>query len=179
MYENAPATKMLATHCACCSRPLVDAQSVETGVGPMCRQKHLVPDKVTGLARVEGNRLIHRIAKLQTGKEVTAAVARLKVLGFEHVVERINQRILRKRRPVVKIHYQSGRLFMKASVPHGLWNAWLGAMRSIPEMRYESASAGNSFPMSKKRSVYGLLCQYFPGQLGTGPKGDFIIGQTT
>jgi hypothetical protein len=39
-YESAPATKLLATHCACCSRPLVDAVSVETGIGPDCRKKH-------------------------------------------------------------------------------------------------------------------------------------------
>jgi hypothetical protein len=39
-YENAPATKLLATHCACCARPLVDAVSVEAGVGPDCRKSH-------------------------------------------------------------------------------------------------------------------------------------------
>jgi hypothetical protein len=39
-YENAPATQMLATFCACCARPLLDAVSVETGVGPECRKKH-------------------------------------------------------------------------------------------------------------------------------------------
>lgn len=39
-YVNAPATKMLATNCACCGRPLVDAHSVETGVGPDCRKMH-------------------------------------------------------------------------------------------------------------------------------------------
>lgn len=39
-YENAPATKMLATHCACCARPLVDAESVELGIGPDCRKRH-------------------------------------------------------------------------------------------------------------------------------------------
>lgn len=39
-YETAPATLLLATHCACCARPLVDATSVETGVGPECRKRH-------------------------------------------------------------------------------------------------------------------------------------------
>ena len=39
-YENAPATKMLAAYCACCARPLVDAESVETGMGPVCRKSH-------------------------------------------------------------------------------------------------------------------------------------------
>jgi hypothetical protein len=39
-YENAPATKMIAVNCACCARPLLDARSVETGMGPICRRKH-------------------------------------------------------------------------------------------------------------------------------------------
>ena len=39
-YENAPATRMLATHCAACGRPLVDATSVETGMGPVCRERY-------------------------------------------------------------------------------------------------------------------------------------------
>lgn len=33
-YENAPATKMLATNCVVCGRALVDAVSVEMGIGP-------------------------------------------------------------------------------------------------------------------------------------------------
>jgi hypothetical protein len=37
-YENAPATAMVATACAVCSRPLVDAESVNSGVGPTCRK---------------------------------------------------------------------------------------------------------------------------------------------
>jgi len=46
-YENAPATRLVATHCACCGRDLVDAQSVEAGVGPVCRRTH-------GYATAEG-----------------------------------------------------------------------------------------------------------------------------
>ena len=39
-YENAPSTILLATHCAACNRPLRDAQSVEAGMGPDCREKY-------------------------------------------------------------------------------------------------------------------------------------------
>jgi hypothetical protein len=39
-YESAPATKMLATQCACCGRALVDAASIEAGMGPTCRKQH-------------------------------------------------------------------------------------------------------------------------------------------
>ena len=33
-YTQAPATLMLATNCVCCGRALVDAVSVELGIGP-------------------------------------------------------------------------------------------------------------------------------------------------
>jgi hypothetical protein len=39
-YINAAATKFIATHCACCGKPLVDADSVQAGVGPDCRAMH-------------------------------------------------------------------------------------------------------------------------------------------
>ena len=39
-YETAPSTILLATHCAACNRPLRDADSVEAGMGPDCREKH-------------------------------------------------------------------------------------------------------------------------------------------
>lgn len=38
-YENAPATKFIAVNCCVCGRPLVDAISVEEGIGPICRDK--------------------------------------------------------------------------------------------------------------------------------------------
>lgn len=174
MYESAPATMMLATNCACCARPLVDAQSVETGVGPICREKYLVADKVSPEARAEGNKLVHRIATLQKGTEVIQAVARLKELGFVHVVERINKRI-KKRKPVVQLSYQHERLYMKANVPGQLWNVWLISMRNIPGMRYEGKGVGNSFPMDQKRSVYNLLQRFFSGRKAVGPKGEFVI----
>lgn len=47
-YEGSPACLLLATHCACCGRALVDAKSVETGVGPECRKRH-------GYATAEGS----------------------------------------------------------------------------------------------------------------------------
>lgn len=37
-YESAPATILLATRCCICGRPLLDAESVECGIGPTCRK---------------------------------------------------------------------------------------------------------------------------------------------
>jgi len=38
-WENAVSTKLLATHCAICGRPLRDPESIERGIGPDCNEK--------------------------------------------------------------------------------------------------------------------------------------------
>ena len=48
-YESAPATRMLEVKCNVCARPLVDAASVEAGIGPVCRSR-LLSVKVAGAA---------------------------------------------------------------------------------------------------------------------------------
>ena len=175
-YENAPATEMLASNCAFCARPLVDAQSVECGVGPICRKKWMVADAVTDEARVEANKLIHTIAKLQTGKEVTQAVARLKELGLAKVVERINKRIKPKTKNMVQLSYEGERLHLVTPWNRSLdFNAWLSGMRGVGGMRYEGKGNGNSFPKTARAAVYRLLCDFFPGFPATGPQGEFTI----
>lgn len=43
-YADAPAALLLATHCCMCNRPLVDAESIERGMGPTCAENHGVGD---------------------------------------------------------------------------------------------------------------------------------------
>lgn len=45
-YEDAPATHMMAKTCMFCGRPLVDPDSLERGVGPICASKHKVFEMV-------------------------------------------------------------------------------------------------------------------------------------
>lgn len=88
-YEDAAATKILATKCACCGRPLVDSKSVETGVGPICRKKYgysaEVPENVRSLA----NKIIHRLACDVSQGTVNGAtmeaVEQLQALGFDKI----------------------------------------------------------------------------------------------
>lgn len=40
-YEQAPATKLLAQHCCHCGKELLDADSVQAGMGPTCRKRFL------------------------------------------------------------------------------------------------------------------------------------------
>ena len=61
-YVNAPATKMLATHCCVCHRPLLDAKSVELGIGPDCLKRHGFNIDVPEVDRVEANFIVWQIA---------------------------------------------------------------------------------------------------------------------
>lgn len=118
-YENAPGTVLVATNCACCARPLLDAVSVETGVGPECRKKHGYdkPDQDLTLAEVVGlaaaltqadyleltagapttrelaNRLVQRIAVDQSGPRVAHYVGALEALGFTTLAARVAKRL--------------------------------------------------------------------------------------
>lgn len=76
-YENAKATGLIATHCVCCGRPLLDAESVELGIGPVCREKHGYNEGITGDARRKANALVHEAAAVQgtnAGRVVEIAV---------------------------------------------------------------------------------------------------------
>jgi len=178
-YMNAPATAMLATNCAFCARPLVDAQSVETGIGPVCRKRYMMADTVTQTARMEANKLIHQIALHQKGAEVTSAIARLEELGLSTVVKRINKRLKEHRaRPVgkpVTVIYSGGRIYVETPwVERGTFSAILAKFRSIPGRQY-SSTVGNSFPMDQKQKVWWVIKRFFAGREISAPNGTRII----
>ena len=87
-YERAPATKMLDVHCAACGRPLVDAHSVETGMGPFCRTKYgrVVDNSLDDISQSAANALIHRIAtKRCSREELKVNIESLLSLGYEQL----------------------------------------------------------------------------------------------
>ncbi len=117
MHIASPAADMLASCCACCGKTLVDADSVETGVGPVCREKHgygtmqgpadwdaamaalgtIVPaDVVAGWAHDPhraANALVYRVAVEQRGGNVLAYCAAIAALGYATMAARIMRRV--------------------------------------------------------------------------------------
>lgn len=111
-YESAPATAMLATNCACCGRALLDATSVETGIGPECRRKHgygdaqgepswesvmVLLDGLVAVAEVNptmepraaSNRLVHRFACEPNVDARVALTAAIAALGFSKLATKL------------------------------------------------------------------------------------------
>ena len=176
-YENAPATKLLATFCACCSRPLVDAVSVETGIGPICRDKLGFEAGIEDGARIEANVLVHRIASKRYGNEVEADAAKLRELGFEDLATKIVERLEKaaKRADKITITVEGDTMILVTPYKRSRAKEMVAALRGVNGRRWDRDLNANTFPTTSKRGVWDFLKEFFPGQLGTGPKGVFEI----
>ncbi len=198
-YENAPATKLIAVECACCGRPLLDAVSVETGMGPHCRKKHgfskpdvevdalaivstlaaTLPAEVyaavvpsvdeSDLVRRAANRLVYRIACL--GSDAPSAFA-----TFTAMVNALRELGFLKlaaritaRWASIRIEEQSGELVLLTPFNE----AFVPEARAIPGRRWVKPT--NIFPASSKPQLWAALRKCFAGRIASGPKGLFII----
>jgi hypothetical protein len=166
-YETAPATQLLATHCAVCARPLVDAKSVEIGIGPDCRRKHGFDVDVPEESRVEANGLVYRIAAEQDGEGVGAMCDRLRVLGFEVLAARILARVA----PVRIIDTGDAIELFAPYRPEAV-----EALRAVPGRRWNKERKVTVFPLGSRGALWKALQRGYAGLMATGPKGTFVIG---
>lgn len=167
-YENAPATKLLATHCAVCCRPLLDARSVEYGIGPICRERYDFLREIPEEARKEANQLVHMIAVEQQGMKVLEAACRLVELDLVKLAE-----IIFKRASKVRIREADG--ILHVDTPFRESAAW--DWRNIPGRRWDGEAKVNTVPATAKPQLWALLKRHFNGMLALGPKGPFVIGE--
>lgn len=165
-YESAPATKLLATHCIFCNRPLVDAASVEAGIGPVCRNKVGYNDPVSDSARKQANSLVHRIALNRSSPEVKQWITGVAMLGLKRLAERLEEALAD-----IRIEEREGKLWVKA--PY--LEAALGDWRRIPGRLFDGATKCNVVPVSQKRLVHSLLAKHYKGSTGLGPRGLFVL----
>jgi len=166
-YENLRSTKLLATHCAVCARPLRDAVSVELGIGPDCREKHGYDGFINDDNRALANALIFEIADKQSGLDAVDACRQLMHLGFTTLASKIAIRIMSIRvlqdpnRPevlLVTTPYTEIGVQQLGSVPGRRWNASLHV---------------NEVPVTSKNRLWKALRTAFPGYPMLDPHGDF------
>lgn len=182
-YEFAPATRLVATHCAHCGKALVDATSVEIGLGPVCRKRVEwdalgtgeipagsngstfaigIPEAdarietlvAAGDARAVANFLVYVAAALQGGDEALLAILGVKRLGFVKLAA-----ILFAHVAGVEIKVEPGKLFVRAPYDERLPIA----RRSVPCPSYfdgkrraeeEAAKTGNEPRKPSKNWVF-------------------------
>ncbi len=167
-YETAPATLMLATHCAICGRALVDAKSVEIGIGPDCRKKYGYSE-VMGLdeeTRTQANKLIYIAAANQGGDASMESCVKLAALGCLRIVAAIVERIA-----VVKVATEAGRIGVKA--PYS--ETATVAFRAVPGRLWDKERKINTFPVTSKAALFGALQEAFPNAIAVSEKGLFRI----
>jgi len=166
-YESAPATALLATQCCVCGRPLLDAKSVELGIGPICRKKHgyNIAD-ISDEARTAANGLVHRIAANGSTLESLADIAALLELGFDKLAGKIEARMTS-----ITIKADGGVLSVKA--PYDV--DFVSAVKSIRGRRWNKETKTWGVPASERRALWNALKAYYPGVLAIGPKGAFQV----
>lgn len=174
-YENAPATVMLATNCCCCGRPLVDAMSVELGIGPECRGG--ATGSITEEQRVACNKLTHLAAVAAQDGNITRVreiAGEIASIGLTDLAEKVAHRFVNAERLAkINITLVGEMLAVKTPYKRSASSEFVAAWRSIPGRRYSSGK--NLVPVSSKRELWTLLQRFFPGEFGKGPQGVFRI----
>lgn len=167
-YEDAPATRMLATHCAVCRRPLVDAKSVEIGMGPDCRKKYGYDLAVSPEARASANKIVYELAlHADATDELPAKIAELKSLGFEKLAM-----VVAERMAAVKVLHEDGRYL--TFTPYNV--NFVDRIRTVRGRRWNKESKAWSVPDTEKAALWSVLKSCFDGRYGLADKGLFEIG---
>lgn len=184
-YENAPSTILLATHCACCGRPLRDPESVEAGIGPDCRDKYGYTDQSVGAdwtgaesalraigawrpngwltdARLSASAIVHRVACGLAPRELAAHVSAVQALGFVKLAH-----TLATRATTLRVKTEGDVVL--------LWTPFSPTfnehVRKVPGRRWSREEKVNRFPASSKPQLWEALRKSFAGSLLATPQG--------
>lgn len=193
-YENAKATALFATKCLCCGRALVDAVSVETGVGPVCRQKHGYNAPVSSEGRTAVNALIHEAAL-----NATTDIRRIEIagiieseFGFDILANKIRERFMKASREGVAVTITKREVifgkgqFAEAVEAFVVQNQWADGFadaikaeidwRDRTVLRDENGKfTGWAVRPEVKRALWDIVKAFFAGETGVGPNGPFVI----
>lgn len=174
-YLNAPATQLLATNCCCCGRSLVDAVSVELGIGPECRAGY--DGNINEAQRKQCNNLTHSAAvAAQEGniEAVRSFANEVEALGLPELAAKIRKRFINAERQAKIIITQNGNVIsVKTPYKRSEKAEFTAAWRAIPGRRWFNGR--NVIPDTSKRELWELLKRFFPGQYAKGPQGIFKI----
>lgn len=174
-YVDAPACELLATHCCACGRPLLDAVSVEVGMGPVCRKRYLGEVAVSEQDRAAANKLVHLVAAIQKNldrrAELLDAIREIKALGFWALAAKLEARAGNTPVRLDVERDERGREFLVVAAPYlkDALDDWNGLSR------WDKARKVRVVPAHRRADLWTLLRRHFAGLEGTGPKGPFTI----
>ena len=182
-FFAAPACALVATHCCVCGRPLVDAESVRTGIGPIYAKKYGVIQARGTEAHKRANALIYALSaeqKTSPWKRISALLGELAALeGFSAVAAKISSRLTPKVQITIETvgvltrSYKVEAPFSKEAIP-----AWRGILGRgfFKETDKESGKERcyNVIPVNKvsRLQLWDLLQAHYAGCFAKGPDGN-------
>lgn len=176
---------MLATHCACCGRPLCDANSVELGIGPVCRKTHgfdeaqsepnfdaacVLCDSLTERGVITTATAQSEINKRDARKSVNALVHAAALVQGQRSAAEIAQCIsalgytlvagkIASWSGAVSVHAVDGKLQVHTPFSADASNAWrfLGG-------RFDRKTKTRTIDNDKRAQLWNLLRRFFAGE---------------
>jgi hypothetical protein len=201
-YSNSAAFQMNPTHCSCCHQPLVDATSIEHGMGPICRKNYYQDappldkeDIEPLLAKV--NKLSPSLAsfkfRLQTliqclesrdaANLVNKALAVWRrddkrtedvilLLDILHAMGYVKM-AARISELKAKIHIKVSEGFVAFDTPYN--PSYVADIKKVSGRKWDKDQKVWQVPVAKKRAAWEVLQNHFPSQLASGPRGLFRV----
>ncbi len=173
-YETAIQTKMLATHCCVCGRPLVDASSVELGIGPECRSNYA--GGIDENTRILCNKLTYQAALAAQRGDLTAVralAAEIESAGLAKLAAKIVKRFKNaETKCKIFIVERDGKLYVDTPFKRSVED-FASHWRAIPGRRWENGK--NVVPVSSKAALWALLKALYAGEWLQSGRGYFRI----
>ena len=173
-YENTVQCRLLATHCCVCGKSLVDATSVQLGIGPDCRSH--INQGISEDTRKACNVLTHEAAIAAQEGNITLvrrAAEMIRTLGLHVLADKILERFKNAERLAkIKVTETEGGLIVKT--PWKQSREFAAELRAIPGRVYKGTNK-NFIPAASKRQVWEFIKKWFPGVYGVGPQGSFKV----
>ncbi len=176
-YENAPATKLVATHCCVCGRALLDAVSVQRGIGSICAENGgLDIPSVLVETRSAANQIVHAIACEPTPAVAVPGCLKLRALGFGVLADVIMKRVCNQLTGIV------------VCIDHAQPDPDYAVVWPYrPEVTQDKRAYGghwdpvrhvNVWSRARRGDLWAFLQKWFSGVEATGPNGRFVVGTT-
>lgn len=190
-YEEAPATALVATHCCVCGRPLLEAESLASGIGPICAEKTGYGREGLGPElRARVNKLVYQLAAHGKSAKSVPLLAELRMLGFVRIADRIEERLSTMVEVALELR-SDGRLQLELPriEDDEVFRKMRADLRGVPGLtvkREETQTTFRGLPGTKPvttipnetkpiLALYRVLARHLSGRVARSPKGMFVV----
>ena len=182
-YEEAPATALIAKACCVCGRPLLEAESIKSGIGPICAERTgFFRESVPPEVRARVNTLVYELAAYQRSPEAVPRLVELRELGFGEIADRIEERLADLVEIEIVLRPAANRLLVNLPrVEADAWTRLLVDLRTLPGRKVEKVPGEKRSEMTipnGRRPILALhrvLSRHFAGRVARSPKSMFVV----